>query len=214
MSIFNRVLGRATTTDPEPVEPLGVIGDTATLLETKIAFLESKITAETAKAVECLRNRDDRGAMMSLKRKNSIEGNVERLKNTLLSLQIQRDSIETAIMNQYVYKTLKIAMDEHSKLYSLDDQMDVADFEHRMQMGDEIISGPRAFAADRMNTHRHDVPSLSPRHSTTSSPGRSPRRASHDKVRYFGSVLFAYVQLYRFLIVLVLDLKLVEKCLC
>jgi len=98
---------------PEAIQKNKTAIDT---LDKRQKLLEKRISDEEEDAKRRVASGDKRGALMSLKRKKMLEGELENLMNSRMTLEQQINSLETAQMNQIAVAALAHGVNVHKQL--------------------------------------------------------------------------------------------------
>ncbi|CAF0869036.1 unnamed protein product [Adineta ricciae] len=133
MSIFQRLLGSSKKGNGENIstdEAIQRLSSVEDLLNKKQIHLESQIDSEKVNALNCSRQGNKRGALMALKRKKKHENALKQIDGTLITLEIQRESLQNAKSNIEVLRVMRSAAGALQKTHdnlNVDDVHDLMD---------------------------------------------------------------------------------------
>ncbi|KAJ1554721.1 hypothetical protein HK405_004231 [Cladochytrium tenue] len=99
---------KATATKVTPKDAIIKLREQLELLEKREKFLESQIDKEL-KVARANASKNKRAALMALKKKKAIEGQIERISGSRLTLEQQIMTIETANINMETMNAMKTA---------------------------------------------------------------------------------------------------------
>ncbi|XP_014247294.1 charged multivesicular body protein 4b [Cimex lectularius] len=155
MSFFSKVFGgKKDDKVPTASEAIQKLRETEEMLVKKQEFLEKKIDQELA-IVKKNGTHNKRVALQALRRKKRYERQLQQIDGTLSTIEMQRESLESANTNTAILQTMKLAADT---LKNTHQQMDVDqvhemmdDIAEQHDVAKEIsgaISNPISFGND------------------------------------------------------------------
>jgi hypothetical protein len=103
----------ASATLPEAIQKNKIAIDA---LDKRQKLLEKRIADEEGDAKQRVATGDKRGALMALKRKKMVEGELDNLMNSRMTLEQQINSLEAAQMNQIAVAALAHGVSVHKTL--------------------------------------------------------------------------------------------------
>lgn len=137
MSVFQRLFGGSKKGNGENIstdEAIQRLSNVEDLLNKKQLHLESQIESEKVNALSCSKQGNKRGALMALKRKKKHENALKQIDGTLITLEIQRESLQNAKSNIDVLRVMRSAAGALKKTH---DNMNVDDVHDLMDDLDE-----------------------------------------------------------------------------
>lgn len=146
--------GKKKDEEPTPQEAIQRLRDTEEMLNKKSEFLEKKIQGEILTAKKA-GSKNKRVAIAALKRKKRLEKQLQTIDNTLSTIELQRETIESATTNVETMKALQFgakSLKNVHKQLSVEDINDLMDdIAEEMQIHNEIgesLSGMGAAFGD------------------------------------------------------------------
>jgi len=138
--MFSRLFGRPKP-KPKPLEAIGKLNESITMLNKKQEFIEKKIEREVITAKKyCKTNK--RLALQSLKKKKLYEKQILDLDGMIFNLEQQKITLESATLNVEILNTMKTGattMKNMSNGMTVDDVDDVVDdVREQMDIANEI----------------------------------------------------------------------------
>ena len=133
MSVFQRLFGGSKKGHGENIstdEAIQRLSNVEDLLNKKQIHLESQIESEKVNALSCSKQGNKRGALMALKRKKKHENALKQIDGTLITLEIQRESLQNAKSNIDVLRVMRSAAGALKKTHdnlNVDDVHDLMD---------------------------------------------------------------------------------------